>query len=146
MRILAIDFGLARIGLALSDPTGTIASPWGVIATKDKGDQIRRTVAAIEETGAERVVVGIPYALDGSIGEMAETAERFARKLETVTDRPVVRWDERFTSVAADEVLKALGPRRGRKKRGHDKGDRDAMAASILLRDYLDALDAGRVS
>ncbi len=146
-RILAIDFGEARIGLALSDPTRTIASPHGHLAEKDKGQQIRRVAALVAEVEAGTVLVGIPYMLDGSVGRMAEMAEKFAAKLETVIPHPVVRWDERFTSVQADEALHALGRvkgKRGKKgKRGADKGRRDAMAACMLLRDYLDHL--GRV-
>lgn len=141
MRILAIDFGEARIGLALSDPSGTIASPHGHLAEKDKGRQIRRVAEIAAEVGADSVLVGIPYMLDGSVGRMAEMAEKFAAKLESVIAQPVVRWDERFTSVQADEVLGALGRPRGKKgKRGGDRGRRDAMAACMLLRDYLDHL------
>ena len=136
MRILAVDFGLERIGLAVSDPTATIAYPYGHIAERDKGRQTARVIEVVGELSAQRVVVGMPYELDGAVGPMAQIAEKFAAKLERVLDVPVVRWDERFTSVEADELLRDLPRKRGKRR---ERGDRDAMAACVLLRDYLDA-------
>ena len=137
MRILAVDFGEARIGLALSDPAGIIASPFTTLHTKDKGEQTRRVAEIAQAEGAERILVGIPYRLDGSVGEMAETAERFARKLESQCGLPVVRWDERLTSFAADQELRQMG-RVGKRRK---QGDLDSMAACLMLREYLDRLD-----
>lgn len=134
-RVLAVDFGEARIGLALSDPTGTIAAPLATIHEKDKGAQTRRVAEAAREHGVGKLLVGIPFHMDGSRGPMAEMAEKFARKLEKETGLPVVRWDERLSSAAAEEVLGELG-KTGRRRRS---GDLDAMAACLMLREYLDS-------
>jgi len=149
VRILGIDFGLARIGLALSDPTGTVASPLTVLHEKDKGQQIARVVELAREHEVEAFVVGIPYELDGSQGEMAQTAERYAKKLAQVTGLPVARLDERFTSREAERAIQATGrggPRgRGgqgrsrKKKRLGVKDHVDKVAASLILQAYLDA-------
>lgn len=143
MRILGIDFGLARIGLALSDPTGTVASPLVVVHEKDKGQQIQRVVGIAQEHEVEAFVVGIPYELDGSLGVMGQTAERYAKKLAQVTGLPVARWDERFTSREAERAIKATGRAGGgrsrKKKRLGVKDHVDKVAASILLQAYLDA-------
>ncbi|MCB9727297.1 MAG: Holliday junction resolvase RuvX [Deltaproteobacteria bacterium] len=139
MKTLGIDFGLARIGLAVSDEGGRIAFPRAALHEKDKGQQIKRVVALIAEEGVERVVVGIPYELDGSMSTIAETAERYARKLESVVDVPVHRLDERMTSVSAERALDAMGQRYSRPK---DKGKVDAVAACILLQAFLDSREA----
>jgi len=140
-RVMGIDFGLARIGVALSDPTRTLASPLGVIADKDKGAQIRRVAALVAEHEVAAVVVGLPLTMDGEAGEMAATVERFATKLEQVIGLPVIRWDERLSSVEAEELLRELEPRRGRRKRGgrDAKGRVDEVAAAIILRSWLEA-------
>ncbi|MGM0574531.1 MAG: Holliday junction resolvase RuvX [Myxococcota bacterium] len=139
MRTLGIDFGEARIGLAMSDEACRIAMPWGVLEDKDKGAQIRRVADLVAEEGVERVVVGIPYELDGAVGPMAEMAEKYAAKLESVVDVPVLRYDERFTSAAAEEALKEM-PRK--KKRRMNKGDVDRLAATFLLRWFLESPEA----
>ncbi len=139
MRTLAIDFGEARIGLALSDATGTIAMPRGVIAEKNKGDQIRSVVAVYEETEAQRVVVGMPYELDGSAGPMCELVEKFCAKLESVLELEVIRWDERLTSVAAERAIREMGGHRSKKRGQKKKGEVDTIAACLLLQGYLDS-------
>lgn len=140
MRILGIDFGSARLGVALSDPTGTLATPLGAIHEKDKGQQIERVIALGREHDVTRFVVGIPFEMNGATGSMAETAEKFAAKLERVSGLPVARVDERLTSVEARDIIRT-NPSRRRKKRmqRHVKGDVDAVAAAIILQDYLDS-------
>ena len=135
MRILSVDWGEARIGLALSDPTGTLASPLTTLHEKDKRAQIERVVEVAKTQEVERIIVGIPYTLDGQEGSMARWARKYAEKLERVGGIEVVCVDERYTSVAADFALEAAD---GGRRRGRDKGDRDSAAAAILLQEYLD--------
>ena len=142
MRTMGLDYGEARIGVALSDPTGLIASPHGVIAEKNQGEQVRKVMALVTETGAEQLVVGLPLQMDGQAGPMAERAEKFATKLELVTGLTVHRWDERLTSVAAERVI-AESRSRGRGRRGRtggkQKGDVDKLAATFILQGFLDS-------
>ena len=135
MRILSVDWGEARIGLALSDPTGTLASPLTTLHEKDKRAQIERVVEVAKTHEVERIIVGIPYTLDGQGGSRAGWARKYAEKLERVGGIEVVGVDERYTSVAADFALEAAD---GGRRRGRDKGDRDSAAAAILLQEYLD--------
>ena len=132
---MGIDFGEARIGIALSDPTGLIATPKLVLAEKDKGRQISRTVELIAEYDAQKVVVGIPYHLDGSESAMANIAEKFATKLETVSGIEVIRIDERLSSVEAERIMK-MTRKKGRKK--SLKQEIDMVAAAVILQSYLD--------
>ena len=137
-RVMGIDFGEARIGVALSDPTRTLATPLTTLHEKDKGQQIKRTAALMAEHEVTLVVVGIPYRLDGSVGDMAEMAEKFAAKLEQVTGVPVERTDERFSSIAAEGALRMADG--GKRKKGkQDKGRIDQAAAAVLLQEWLDA-------
>ena len=132
---MSVDWGEARIGLALSDPTGTLASPLTTLHEKDKRAQIERVVEVAKTQEVERIIVGIPYTLDGQEGSMARWARKYAEKLERVGGIEVVGVDERYTSVAADFALEAAD---GGRRRGRDKGDRDSAAAAILLQEYLD--------
>ena len=118
MKVLALDYGSARTGVAVSDPTGTIARPLGVVerATTEAGLARLRELIAEEEPGV--VVVGLPLTLRGDRGEQAQETERFVEQLRGVVDTPVEVFDERFTSVLAD-------------------GD-DARAAAHLLSSYLE--------
>jgi len=135
VRILGVDWGEARIGIALSDPTGTLASPLTTLHEKDKRAQIERVVELARVHEVVRIVVGIPYTIDGKEGSMARWARKYAEKLERVGGVEVVGVDERYTSVAADYALEAAD---GGKRRSRDKGDRDSAAAAILLQEYLD--------
>lgn len=135
--VLGLDWGEARIGVARSDLTGTIAIPHGVVAEKDKGAQVERVVALAQELGAARLVMGMPYQLDGTRGPMAEMADKVATKLERLTGLEVVRWDERLTSVAAQRALDAMG---GKRKKRRRQGEVDTVAACLLLQSYLDSV------
>lgn len=140
-RVMGVDFGEARIGVALSDPTRTLATPLTVVREKDKGRQIRGVASLVAEHEVAVVVVGVPYRLDGTVGPMAELVERFAKRLEQEVAARVVRWDERFSSLVAEEALReADGGRRRKGKRGdtRDKGRIDQAAAAILLQEWLD--------
>jgi putative holliday junction resolvase len=123
MKILALDFGRARTGVAVSDPTGTIAQPLCIVEAAASGDGLARLAALISEHEAERVVVGLPLTLRGERGEQAQENERFVEALGDMTNVPVVTFDERFTTDLAEG----------------DPSDtpEDARAAAHLLSSYL---------
>lgn len=118
MKVLALDYGSARTGVAVSDPTGTVARPLAVVERADTDAGLLRLRELIAEEAPERVVVGLPLTLRGDHGEQAKETERFADSLRGAVDVPVELFDERFTSVLAD-------------------GD-DARAAAHLLSSYLE--------
>jgi putative Holliday junction resolvase len=123
VKVLALDFGRARTGVAVSDPTGTIARPLCVVEGAASGDGLARLAALIGEHEVERVVVGLPLTLRGERGEQALETERFVQALGEVTDVPVVTFDERFTTDLAEQAP-ADAPE-------------DARAAAHLLSSYL---------
>ncbi|HUF22693.1 MAG TPA: Holliday junction resolvase RuvX [Vicinamibacterales bacterium] len=138
MRVLGIDFGGKRIGLALSDATGTLASPWKAVeggAPLAAADRMKPVVAelAASDDGLEAIVVGLPRRLDGSDNDQTPLVRAFAAELARVSSLPVILQDERLTSLEADSRL-ALGERDWRKR----KAKLDATAAAIILQDYLD--------
>jgi len=118
VKVLALDYGSARTGVAVSDPTGTIARPLGVVERAATDAGLVRLCELIAEEAPERVVVGLPLTLRGERGEQAQETERFVETLRGAVDVPVELFDERFTSVLAD-------------------GD-DARAAAHLLSSYLE--------
>jgi putative holliday junction resolvase len=120
VRVLALDYGRARTGVAVSDPTGTIARPVGVVA----GTDIARIVQLIEEHEAERVVVGMPLTLRGEHGEQARETVAFIDALTAATGVPVIPFDERFTTTLAGQTADPTS-------------DEDARAAAHLLTGYL---------
>jgi len=135
MRILAIDLGDVRTGLALSDPTGTLAGDAWTVTERNMDRLAETIVGAATERGAMRLVLGYPRNMDGSLGPRAEKSETFKAKLEALTDMPVILWDERRTTAEADNILMEMG-RRGKKK----KQVLDAVAASLILDGYLRSL------
>jgi putative Holliday junction resolvase len=131
-RILAVDYGRRRIGLALSDELHLTARPLAVLSRKNRSDDLRRIKEIVTEHGVGCVVVGHPLRLDGTAGEMAAEAARFAGRLRLALNLPIVLADERLSSWAAKE-MQAESVRGARK---HSK--RDDLAAAIILRDYLE--------
>ncbi|MCZ7533226.1 MAG: Holliday junction resolvase RuvX [Acidimicrobiia bacterium] len=131
-RIIGLDPGERRIGVSVSDPTGTIASPERYIDTKV--DDVDQTLVELcETTGATKIVVGLPVNLDGSEGPSAQRARVFAAHVRDVTGVDVEFHDERFTSHTAESALIAGGvKRRARKEK------RDQVAAAVMLQSYLD--------
>lgn len=144
MRALGIDYGRRRIGLALSDASGTLASPWEVLARPAGERETVRLVAdrvarlAAEDDGLAAVVVGWPRRLDGSPNDQTPIVEAFAQALGRAVAVPVVLQDERLSSHEADMRL-AVGERDWRKR----KQTLDAAAAAVILQDYLDARPRG---
>jgi putative holliday junction resolvase len=132
-RILGIDYGSRRIGIAVSDPLNIIARCVTVIPNSPKMiGEIRRIV---EEFGAERIVVGVPFNLKGMQGSKAEEVEEFIRLLASELTVEIIRQDERFTSRIARQTL--LDMNVGKKKR-RSKGTIDEMASALILQGYLD--------
>jgi len=140
VRALGIDYGARRIGLALSDATGTLASPWRLVERPSSdADTLRLIVEIIErlqrdDEGLDAVVVGWPRRLDGTPTDQTSRIEAFARGLETRTGPRIVLQDERLSSHEAEQRLSERGHRdwRARKKK------LDAAAAAVILQDYLD--------
>ncbi len=134
-RVLGLDPGSRRIGVALSDPLRIIAQPLDVIAVPDFDDRIKVLVA---EHDVERVVVGLPISLSGREGPAAESARRLAERVGAITGLEVDLCDERFTTRTAEETLISGGVQR-RARRGMV----DKVAASVMLQHYLDASRKG---
>lgn len=136
MRVIGIDLGSKRIGVATSDTTGTIASPYTVIARhgRDRQTDHRAIAAIVTEMEAERVVVGLPLSLSGDKGPAAQAAEAEAAELAAVLPVPVETWDERLTTVSADRSMMEMRMKADARRRVVDK-----VAAAILLQAWLDA-------
>lgn len=134
MRALGIDLGSKRIGVALSDSAGSLATPYEVVPRSgDRQRDHRRIAALAEEAGAECLVVGLPLSLDGSQGPAARAALAEADELATATGLPVELWDERLTTVSAHRDLLALDMKAPARRRVVDK-----VAAAVMLQAWLD--------
>ena len=132
--LLGIDLGSKRIGVALSDPTGTLASPVATVLHRSGREDVARVATLCTEHHVSAVVVGWPRNMDGTSGAAARQAEQFAERLRALTGLPVHLWDERLSTVAAERTLVELGARRRRRREV-----RDRVAAAVLLQAYLDA-------
>jgi putative Holliday junction resolvase len=132
-RILAIDYGRRRVGLALSDPTGTIATGLDTLVVKSPEEAIRRIAAAREEWEFISIVVGLPLRATGEQSEMANEVLDFVDSLRAACPVPVETLDERFSSIEAERMLHETG----RRIKGN-KGTIDQFSAEVLLRQYLD--------
>jgi len=133
MRVLGLDLGSKRIGVALSDPEGVIASPLVTLARHGGRRDLAAVGDLVREHEVGEIVVGLPLHMDGRRGPEAEAARRFADALRAELGVPVGTLDERWTTVEAERALRASG-RRGKKRRAVV----DAVAAAILLRTWLE--------
>ncbi len=122
MKVVALDYGRARTGVAVSDPTGTVARPLRVVERVGTEDGLAELRRVIRDEDPERVVIGLPLTLRGSRGDQARETERFAEVLRDLLDVPVELYDERFTTDLAE---------------GDGDAPEDARAAAHLLSDYL---------
>jgi putative Holliday junction resolvase len=129
VKVLALDYGRARTGIAVSDPTGQVARPLCVVERAATPAGIARVAELVRAESAERVVVGLPLTLQGERGEQARETERFVEELERAIDVPVESFDERFTTDLAEQT--------------GGESPRDAQAAAHLLTSYL-TWSAGR--
>jgi putative Holliday junction resolvase len=132
--VLGVDLGAKRIGLAVSDPEGRIAFPAGFVESRGHARDVAAIAAVVRERGAGCVVIGLPIHMSGRRGPEAEAALRFAADLTSATGIPVETLDERWTSREAERSLRELG--RTSKKRA--PGEVDAIAATLLLRSFLE--------
>ena len=129
MRILSLDFGTKRIGIAISDPLGKYALPLEIV---NKNDIINILERLIEQENISRIIMGNPINMDGSESEIGKQVLQFKRELEKKLKIPVILVDERFSSMEAEKTLKCIGERHLRKKR-------DAISACLILEKYLES-------
>jgi putative Holliday junction resolvase len=131
LKVIAVDYGSARTGVAVSDPSGTIARPLGVVERAGSEAGLAKLAELIRDESAERVVVGLPLTLRGEHGAQARETEAFVTALRGAVDVPVESFDERFTTGLAQRL-------------GSDDAPEDARAAAHLLSSYLEWSSAGR--
>lgn len=159
-RIMGLDIGDRRIGVAVSDPTQTLATPLKTIVRKDDESAVLEITALIKQHDIGRLVIGLPYLLDGSLGEQARKVMEFTAKIRGRTAIETVMQDERLTSVTAGQKLREGGKKRdrlrrqieaatthqrlleARKKRDRLKKQIDVAAATVILQAYLDDIAA----
>jgi putative Holliday junction resolvase len=136
MRILGLDLGTKTLGVAVSDELGWTAQGLETIAIdEERGDYgLERLRAIIDEYGVDAIVVGWPKNMNGTLGPRAEASERFAAKLREAFSLPVVLWDERLSTMAAERMLIAADVSRKKRRKVIDK-----MAAAVILQSYLDS-------
>lgn len=139
MTVLGIDFGSRRLGLAVSDLDDRIALPIDPVESHGPEKDVAAIGELVRSRGVSRIVVGLPIHLDGSRGPQAEAADRFAERLRNALSLPVDLLDERWTTREAERALEATG-RRGRRKK---KAVVDSVAATVLLRTYLERRAGG---
>lgn len=130
-RVIALDVGERRIGVAVSDPTGTLATPHSVIRRRSKAEDFAAVARLVIELEVERVVVGLPLSLNGEVGPQARRVSRYAQALAQRLDVPVELHDERYSTITADALLAESGRKR--------RVPIDAAAAAVILQDYLDS-------
>jgi len=134
-RALGIDLGSKRIGVALSDSAGTVATPYEVVARSGSRPRDHQQLLALaEEAGVDLIVVGLPLSLDGSIGPAAAAALAETEELRATTDLPVETYDERLTTVSADRSLVQMNLKAGARRKVVDK-----LAAAVMLQAWLDS-------
>ena len=132
-RILGLDIGDRRIGVALSDPDGILASPFTIINRSDETADVEAITSIISQHQIKQIIVGLPLSMDGSIGKQAEKVKAFTQRLCSHTEVPVVFRDERLSTVSARRLMQAVSVKKSKKKARDD-----AIAAAIILQGYLD--------
>lgn len=132
-RILGLDYGERRIGVAISDPLGITAQGLETLVRESREKDFRALERIVESRQVVRIVVGMPKRMDGTLGRQAQRVERFVQELRDRLRVPVETWDERLTSVEAERVL-----REGTRPRARKKGLVDRLAAVFILQGYLD--------
>ena len=144
MRILALDYGRVRIGMAIADAQTALAQPLGTLDRINRNEDMRRLRALVREQGVRQIVVGLPLRLDGTRGDMAEEAARFGQRVHKQLGLPVEMVDERLTSWEAERLLeeqqgRTIHAASGKKrKKENERMGVDAMAAALILKEYLD--------
>jgi putative holliday junction resolvase len=142
-KILAVDYGRARIGLAMAESRQGVPQPYGTLARINRNEDMRRLRELVRDQSVKLILVGLPLRLDGTRGEMAEETERFAQRARKQIGIPVEMVDERLTSWEAERLLEEEFGRKSKqidgaaKKRDPEKFTVDSVAATIILREYL---------
>jgi putative Holliday junction resolvase len=134
MRVLGLDIGDKRTGVALSDPLGMLASPLLVFERKNDAADVDYILQLVQKHGVKYIIVGLPQSMDGTIGTQAEKVKTLAEKLRLQSSVPIEFRDERLTTVNAKQLLQET---QRKKSRRHQKGEFDAAAAAIILQSYL---------
>lgn len=133
MRVMGLDYGERRIGVAVSDGSGLLAFPRDVLTRTSLDRDLDTILATARREGVDRIVVGLPRSLDGTLQQQARVTLAFCEALAERASVPVETWDERFSSLEAEELLRARGIRPSR-----EKGRIDSAAAAIVLQRWLD--------
>jgi putative Holliday junction resolvase len=134
MRLMGLDVGDKRIGIALSDESLIIASPRETLERKGTGKDVARLVELARQEDVQEIVVGMPLSMNGSMGPQAEKVARFVESLRAASELPVVTWDERFSTKGAERALLLADVSRAKRKTVVDQ-----LAAALILQSYLDA-------
>jgi putative holliday junction resolvase len=134
MRVLGLDYGEKRIGVAVCDELGMTAQGLGVIARKNKKRDLAAIAHYVETYGVEKIVIGYPLRLDGTVGIQCEKVDRFIHALASLFSTPIIRWDETLTTKDAEELLRTANVRVKKRRAVIDK-----IAAGMILQGYLDA-------
>ncbi|MDA3798274.1 MAG: Holliday junction resolvase RuvX [Kiritimatiellae bacterium] len=134
MKLLGIDYGIRRLGIAISDPLGMLATPFRTVNTFSDEQSLQEICNLIEETKAEKLVIGLPLNMDGTEGPMVLKVREFIEKLKLKTDLPIEFSDERLSSSLVERTL--IEADMSREKR---KNVRDKLAAQVILQGYIDA-------
>ncbi|CAN5452402.1 Holliday junction resolvase RuvX [soil metagenome] len=137
-RVLGVDFGQARIGVAVSDELGMLAHPVETVPAANASVAAKRIAQLAREKNVERVIVGVPRHMNGAIGAAAEHVQAFAAKLRPLLTCPVELWDERLSTTAANRALRKSGA-----KTRQTRGIVDQVAAQMILQSYLDSRQMG---
>jgi putative holliday junction resolvase len=132
-RAMGLDVGDRKIGVALSDPSEILASPLKTIIRVSDDAAIEEILSLVKKSAISKIVVGLPYSLNGAIGPQAEKVLLFTKQIGQATDVDIVMQDERLTSVSANQKLREAG-----KKGSKLKSEMDAAAATVILQSYLD--------
>ena len=135
MRLLGIDYGDARVGVALSDPLGWTARPLPHLPGGSQEKLLRRLEDLIREHGVEKIILGFPKNMNGTVGPRGELTQAFGEKLKKRTGLPVILWDERLTTVSAAKIMNETNVR-GKKR----KEQIDSLSAVLILENYLQSL------
>ena len=133
MKILALDIGTVRIGIATSDIMEIIASAYEVYKRKNPNEDLQHVAKIVQDLSVGEIVIGLPLKMDGTEGQSVEMARQFGEKLAELVSVPVVYQDERLSTVSAERILIESGVRREKRK-----GKIDSIAATIILQTYLD--------
>lgn len=144
MNSIGLDFGEKRIGVAAADSLGLTARPLTVIERASLDEDIARIGQIVQQRRAEKIVLGLPLNMDGTVGPQARRVRRFAARLKRALGLEIVLWDERLTTVEADEAMsRGVDESRGHatslREREERRRRRDAVAAAVILQDYLEA-------